>query len=112
MRWRALRDDTAIEGSFCLVRKGSPCGHLVPWTMLTLGPTLGACASATLALPSTATAKAAAAREIARIDIAHLPVSYCSRRATKRADVEACRMTLDGHPRTLAQRSSSSVALR
>src|SRR2546423_14259607 len=35
----------ASEGSFCLVRNGSPWGHLVPETMLTFGPTTGPAAS-------------------------------------------------------------------
>src|ERR1700688_4850828 len=32
----------AREGSFCLVRNGSPSGHCVPETMLTFGPATGA----------------------------------------------------------------------
>src|SRR6266481_3627175 len=35
----------ASEGSFCLVRNGSPSGHFVPVTMLTFGPATGAAAN-------------------------------------------------------------------
>ena len=41
-----MTDDTAIDGSFCLVRSGSPAGHCVPVTMLTLGPATGDAARA------------------------------------------------------------------
>src|SRR6266481_9312871 len=33
-----LRVETAMDGSFCLCKKGSPVGHLVPETMLTFCP--------------------------------------------------------------------------
>jgi len=33
-----LRVETAMEGSFCRCRKGSPVGHCVPETMLTFCP--------------------------------------------------------------------------
>src|SRR5580704_9374450 len=38
-----LRDEMAIEGSFWRCRKGSPPGHWVPVTILTLVPTCCAC---------------------------------------------------------------------
>src|ERR1022692_3375738 len=42
---RGLRDETAIEGSFWRCRKGSPPGHWVPVTILTLVPTCCACSA-------------------------------------------------------------------
>src|SRR5580658_8246321 len=33
-----LRVETAIEGSFCLCKNGSPLGHFVPDTMFTFWP--------------------------------------------------------------------------
>jgi hypothetical protein len=35
---RGLRVETAIDGSFCRCKKGSPVGHVVPETMLTFVP--------------------------------------------------------------------------
>jgi hypothetical protein len=43
---RSRTHDIAIDGSFCLVRRGSPAGHCVPVTMLTLGPATGVAARA------------------------------------------------------------------
>src|SRR5271168_821795 len=39
-----LRVDTAIDGSFCRCKNGSPVGHFVPETMLTFWP--ATCATA------------------------------------------------------------------
>src|SRR5580698_2522120 len=47
-----LRVDTAIEGSFCRCKNGSPVGHFVPETMLTFCP-------ATCALAGSAVRKVA-----------------------------------------------------
>src|ERR1700676_109459 len=58
-----LRVETAIDGSFCRCRNGSPLGHFVPDTMLTFWP-------ATCARAAGAAAKRAsnAVRQIAGID--------------------------------------------
>src|SRR5260370_40466476 len=54
----------AIDGSFCRCRKGSPPGHFVPDTMLTLGPGVGVCAE--LGAPAIEIAKRNAMKSILR----------------------------------------------
>src|ERR1044072_8459840 len=61
--WRVLRVETALEGSFCRCRYGSPSGDVVPDTMLTLvpGTTCGCCADSVTPTPASATTTSARA---------------------------------------------------